>query len=390
MTEHSAELALPLAMLIVFGSAKLLHEVFERLGLPGIVGEIAAGVLIGPSVLGWIAPNEFLNALASLGAMFLLFRVGLEVKSAELFRVGGVALLAALLGVIVPFFAGWGLLLLWGTPQIEAIFVGAALVATSVGITAQVLAARGLLQQRASQVILAAAVIDDILGLLVLAVVSSMAKGSVNYLQLGITAVLAVSFTLLVAVWGTRSLAGIVPRAQENLRVSEAKFVLSIVLLFALSVVAVYAGVAAIVGAFLAGMALSENVGDRVKELSHGVTELLMPFFLVGIGLKVDLHAFTNGPILELSLLVTAVAIVSKLVGCGLGSLQLGRLDAVRIGIGMIPRGEVGMVVAQIGLTLGVIEQNIYAVVVFMAVATTVVAPPLLKLAFRGADADAR
>src|SRR5512132_1688268 len=133
---------IPFAMLVVFVSAKLMAEVFERLNQPGIVGEILAGVLIGPSVLGWMAPNEFLTALADLGAMFLLFRVGLEVKSSELMKVGGTATIVACSGVVVPFVMGWAILLFWGAPSNEAIFVGASMVATSVGITAQVLAAK--------------------------------------------------------------------------------------------------------------------------------------------------------------------------------------------------------------------------------------------------------
>src|ERR1035438_5823589 len=136
-----------------------LAEVFERLGRPGIVGEILAGVLIGPHVLGWLAPSEFLRTLSDLGVMFLLFRVGLEVKASELMKVGGIALLVALSGVIVPFFAGWAICALWGQPRLESVFTGAAMVATSVGITAQVLASRGLLDKRASRIILTAAVV---------------------------------------------------------------------------------------------------------------------------------------------------------------------------------------------------------------------------------------
>ena len=143
----SGPVSIPLLMLILFVSAKLMAEIAERLGQPGIVGEILAGVLIGPSVLGWLAPNEFLSAMSELGAMFLLFRVGLEVKSSELMRVGGTALLVACSGVVVPFVMGAGLLLLWGAGTNEAIFVGASLVATSVGITAQVLSAKGLLHE---------------------------------------------------------------------------------------------------------------------------------------------------------------------------------------------------------------------------------------------------
>src|ERR1035437_6273748 len=148
---------IPLAMLLVFAAAKLLAEIFERLGQPGIVGEILVGVLIGPQVLGWLAPSEFLRALSDLGVMFLLFHVGLEVKASELIKVSGTALLVAVAGVIVPFFAGWGICALWGEPRLESLFTGAAMVATSVGITAQVLASRGLLEMRASRIILTAA-----------------------------------------------------------------------------------------------------------------------------------------------------------------------------------------------------------------------------------------
>jgi Kef-type K+ transport system membrane component KefB len=375
---------LPLAMLIVFGSAKLLAEAFERLNQPGIIGEILAGILIGPSVLNWIQPSDFLSALAQLGVMFLLFRVGLEVKASELMAVGGTATLVAVLGVAAPFFLGWGILRLWHEPHVEAIFTGAAMVATSVGITAQVLSARGLLKARASQIILAAAVIDDVLGLLVLAVVSSLAKGSVNVLGLVTTAAMAIGFTVLVGLWGTRTVQRVAPIIHGRLRMGEAQFALSMCLLFALSLVAIYAGVAAIVGAFLAGMALSETVETRVRDLAHGVTELLVPFFLAGIGLHLDVSAFASHSTLLLAAAILLAAIVSKLIGCGLGAWSLGRADALRVGVGMIPRGEVGLVVAQIGQTMGVISAQVYGVVVFMAVATTLVAPPLLAAAFRG------
>jgi Kef-type K+ transport system membrane component KefB len=374
---------IPLSMLIVFGSAKLLAELFERFGQPAIVGEILAGILIGPGVLGWMRPNDFLTALADLGVMFLLFRVGLEVKSSELMKVGGTAALVAVLGVVVPFVMGWGILLAWGEPQIEAIFVGAAMVATSVGITAQVLASKGLLEERASRIILAAAVIDDVLGLLVLALVSSMAKGKVNFLELGLTAALAIGFTLIVAKWGTRTLTKVVPHVERKLHVAEAQFALAMVMLFGLSLLAIYAGVAAIIGAFLAGMALSDTVSRRVHELAHGVTELLVPFFLAGIGLHFELAAFGQRNTLILALVVFAAAVVSKFVGCGAGALKLGGADAARIGAGMVPRGEVGMVVAQIGLAMGVVAPRIYGVVVFMSVATTLIAPPMLKRTYR-------
>lgn len=374
---------IPLAMLIVFASAKVLAELFERLGLPGIVGEILAGILVGPSILSWIAPSELLTALSELGAMFLLFRVGLEVKASELMRLGGTAAMVAAAGVVVPFLLGWGILLAWGESVNEAIFVGAAMVATSVGITAQVLSAKGLLQATASKIILAAAVIDDVLGLLVLAVVSGLSKGELNIPALALTAVLACGFTVVIAAWGTRAMEKVVPRFSQNLHVGEAQFALTMCLLFALSVGAVYTGVAAIVGALLAGLALAESTAPRVKDLAHGVTELLVPFFLVGIGLHVDLSSFSDSRNILLAGIIFIAAVASKFIGCGLGALRLGKADALRVGVGMIPRGEVGMVVAQIGLGLGIIKPNVFGVVVFMSVATTIVAPPLINMAFR-------
>lgn len=379
----SDQLRLPLAMLLVFGSAKLLDELFERLNQPGLVGQILAGVLIGPSVLGWMTSNDFLASLAELGVMFLLFRVGLEVRASDLMKAGPTATMVAVLGVIIPFLAGWGLLSIWGEPRIESIFVGAAMVATSVGITAQVLAAKGLLQERASKIILVAAVIDDVLGLLTLAVVSSLAKGKLNILELALTATFAVGFTIIAAKWGSKAAERVIPRIHEKMRVGEAQFAAAMLLLFALSVLAVYAGVAAIIGAFLAGLALSGSVERRVHDMVQGVTELLVPFFLVGIGLHFNLATFSDGPTVVLAFLIVLLAVLSKLLGCGLGALRLGRADATRIGIGMIPRGEVGMVVAQIGLSLGVIAQHIYDAVVFMSIATTLIAPPSLKWAYK-------
>jgi Kef-type K+ transport system membrane component KefB len=378
-----------LAILLVFGGAKLMAEVFERLGQPGIVGEILVGVIIGPSVLGWIGPNAVLTALSELGVMFLLFRVGLEVKSRDLVRVGPTALLVATLGVLVPFLLGWGILAWWGAPHIESIFVGAAMVATSVGITAQVLASKGLLHHVASQTILAAAVIDDVLGLLVLAVVSSMARGKVNLLELAGTALGATGFTVVIAKWGTGAMVRVLPRVEARLRAGNVQFNLAMILLFGLALLATYAGVAAIIGAFLAGMALSESLEPRVYSLVDGVTELLLPFFLVTIGLHLELAPFAHASTLALAGVIIVAAVASKLVGCGLGALRMGFANALRVGCGMAPRGEVGMVVAQIGLGLGVIADSIYGVVVFMAVATTLIAPPLINASFRNAVREA-
>jgi Kef-type K+ transport system membrane component KefB len=380
---QAADLPLPLAMLIVFGSAKLMAEIFERLHQPGIVGEIIAGVLIGPSVLGWIAPHDTLKALADLGVMFLLFHAGLQVKASEMLRVGGTATLVAALGVVATFFGTWGILLAWGSPRMESAFVAAALVATSVGITASALSARGLLGELASKIILAAAVIDDVMGLILLAVVSGMAQGRINVWDIALTAGLAAAFTVVVAKWGSTAARRVLPHFHSRARAEEAQFHISLVLLFALAVLALYAGVAAIVGAFFAGLALSESADARVRDLTRGVSELLVPFFLVGIGLRLDLVLFRSPSTIQLALLILAMVIITKLAGCGLGALSKGWENALKVGLGMVPRGEVTMVVAQMGLSMALIRPEIYAVVVFTAVASALLTPLLLRIGFR-------
>ncbi len=383
-SQHAATL---ISLVLVFVPAKLLGAVFERWRLPGLVGEILAGVLVGPHVLRWLAPNDTVRLLAELGVLFLLFRVGLEVKASELLRVGRTALAVAVAGVIAPFALGWGLAMLWGEPRLEACFIGAAMVATSVGITAQVLAAKGLLEERASKVILAAAIIDDVLGLILLGAVSGFAKGRLDLLDLGLTAAIGIGLPLMLAGFGPRLMRWLVPRVRTELKLAEAEFTFALILLFSLSLLTAVTGIAAIVGAFLAGLALSETVEQRVHELTRGVSELLVPFFLVGIGLQLDTGALASWRTAGFAGTIVVAAVVSKLFGCGLGAIRLGRQDAVRIGVGMVPRGEVGMVVAQIGLGFGVMNPVAYGVIVVMSIATTLIAPPALHFVFRGAAA---
>jgi Kef-type K+ transport system membrane component KefB len=374
---------LPVVLLIVFGAAKLTGEIFVKLRQPALVGEIIAGVIIGPSVLGWISPNATLTALSDLGVMFLLFEAGLQVKASDLLRVSGTAALVAVLGVVATFFGGWGILLAWGSTNMEAIFVATALVATSVGITASALATRGLLGELASKIILAAAVIDDVLGLILLAVVSGMARGRINLPDIALTAGLAAGFTVVAAKWGATTLSRVLPHFHSRARAEEAKFHLSLVLLFALGALAIYAGVAAIVGAFLAGLALADSADARVRDLTRGVSEFLVPFFLVGIGLRMDLGLFRSKSTVALALGILAMVIVTKVLGCGLGALSRGRGNALKVGLGMVPRGEVTMAIAQMGLTMQVVSPQVYAVLVFIAVATTLLTPLLLKIAFK-------
>ncbi len=385
-TGHGTEVLLTLFVLFV--AAKLMAEVFERLRQPAVVGEILAGIIIGPSMLNWVEPSEITNTLAEIGVIFLLFTVGLETKPAAIFRVGRRAAVVAVLGVVAPFLGGWLLMTAWGSTSVEAMFMGTAMVATSVGITARVLSAMGLLDTPTSRIILGAAVIDDILGLLILATVSSMAAGAINYAEIGTTAALAIGFTVFVVFVAAPAVTRLAPRI-HNLRFSESLFAFGLALCLGLSVAASFIGVAAIIGAFLAGMALAEATeGDQtLHKLTAGVTEFLVPFFLVNIGMQLRLDVFREPSVIALAVVVTLVAVATKLIGCGIGAWTLGIRRATQVGMGMVPRGEVGIIVAQIGLSLAVINAQIYGVVLFMAVATTLIAPPFLKMLFASEDA---
>lgn len=379
-----------LALFVALIAAKLMAEAFERIRQPAVVGEILAGMLIGPSLLNLVQPTEVFDALAEIGVIFLLFMVGLETRPSDIFKVGKTATIVAVLGVIVPFIAGWALLSLWpGYTWIEAVFLGAAMVATSVGITARVLSAMGLISNDSSRVILAAAVIDDVIGLLVLAVVSSLASGAVNYAHIALTAALAVGFTILTITFGARVINRITLPI-SNLKIGHSLLIFALVLCFGFAAIASLIGIAGIIGAFLAGVALSEATdGTELHNQSEALTEFLTPFFLVNIGMKLNLSIFLSSEIILLSLIVTALAILTKMVGCAVGALKMGTRRAVQVGVGMVPRGEVGIVVAQIGLTLAAVSDAIYGVVLAMAVITTLVAPPLIKMAFAGEERSA-
>ncbi len=380
---HGADLLLQ--VFLMFAAAKLMAEVFTRLRQPAVIGEILAGVLIGPSVLGWVAPSHVSHLLSEIGVILLLFSVGLETKPASILNVGGTAAAVAVLGIVAPFAAGWGIMRALGDPNIESLFVGTAMVATSVGITARVLGELGVMSQQSARIILGAAVIDDILGLLLLAGVSSLSQGEINVAGLATTAVMALGFVAVVAIFGSR----LITRSRhriERLHSHNSTFVFAMALCFGLALAAEHIGVAAIIGGFLAGMALAEAVegNHAVHEQTRGVTELMVPFFLVSIGMQLKLDVFAKPETIELALGLTAAAVLTKLVGCGLGAMRLGWRGALQVGAGMVPRGEVGIVVAQIGLAGGIISESLFGVVLFMAVATTLLAPPMIRPLYAG------
>lgn len=379
--EHGSHVLLDL--FLIFASAKVLAEIFERLGQPAVVGEILAGVLIGPHMLKWIELTEVNLAIAEIGVIFLLFTVGLEIRPRDVLQVGFTASLVAVLGVVVPFILGYAIMEMTGHARVESIFIGAAMVATSVGITARVLIDLGLIHTTVARVILGAAVIDDILGMIILAIVSSLSSGDVDYLQISIVAGEAIAFTIFVTLLGGRVVDKIGPR-MEKMRTREAYFVLALLFCLGLSVVATKIGIAAIIGAFLAGMVLSEKSEQfQLHEKSQAICEFLVPFFFVIMGMQLDVKIFLQREIVVLAGTITVAALLGKLAGCGLGAYRLGLKSAIKVGVGMVPRGEVGIIVALVGLSLKTISDSAYAVVLFMTVITTLLAPPCLRWLFK-------
>jgi Kef-type K+ transport system membrane component KefB len=375
--DYSGKLLLDL--FLMFAGGKVLAEIFERFRQPAVVGELLAGVLLGPSLLALVQPSALTQGLAEIGAIFLLFTVGLETRPRDLLQVGRIAALVASIGVVVPFVLGFLYMRVIERSTVESVFVGAALVATSVGITARVLADAGVLSTRVARVILGAAVADDILGMIVLAIVSSLSTGRINYLQLGIVTLEAVGFSILIVFFGSRMVGRFQTRV-EQLRTRNSAFVLSLILCLGLSLASIYIGMAAIIGAFLAGLALADySERWRLRENAHPIMEFLAPFFFVLLGVQVNLRAIYQPALLWIMGVVCVLAIVGKLVGCGLGALSLGFKNALRIGVGMVPRGEVGLIVAAVGLKLRTISPEIYTVVVVMSIVTTLFAPPVLR-----------
>ncbi|MDH7569572.1 MAG: cation:proton antiporter [Armatimonadota bacterium] len=375
--------ALLSALLILFVAAKAGAELFERFRQPAVVGEILAGVIVGPQVLQLVRPTEVTLALSELGVIFLLFLVGLETRPADLFKVGKDAIFVALGGVLVPFFFGYTAMVLWGGEAIVALFAGTVLVATSVGITVQVLGRIGVVSSDAARIILAAAIIDDILGLLALAVVSGFARGEgVDTRQIVVTAVSALLFTGVMVAYGGRVVARARP-ALERLRIAHSLYIAAIGLCLLLSVTAGYLGVAAIIGAFLAGVAFAEVAEEfNLHRWFSGLVEFFVPFFLAGIGMELSLASLSRGSVLAMAVVFTLLAVVGKVFGCGLPLWRRDRRMAMQVGMGMVPRGEVGIIVARLGLGLEVFNDDIFAAMIFVAVATTMLAPPFLVRLF--------
>ncbi len=394
-----------LAVMLVAG--KLAGEAFERWQQPAVMGELLAGILLGAGLLRVIptGPDDALTPVfqlfAEVGVVVLLFEIGLETDLKAMMRVGTAASAVAVVGVTVPFVLGF---LYWRSgwhgyehtmadPLTTAIFVGATLTATSVGITARVLKDLGVLHSLEARLILGAAVIDDVLGLVILGVVTGLAAGTAFSLH-GAVRILGVAVAFLfLALWiGLRfapRLFGLIDR----MRVRGVLVVSAFAFLLLLCVLADRAGTALIIGAFAAGLILSEtNQFDLIEERIKPVADIFTPIFFLSIGAAVDPRVWNpfvaeNRQTLAIGGVLLAIAVVGKLAsGWAVPWLRFNRRA---VGVGMAPRGEVGLIFAQIGLTAGILSNRLFSAILFVVIATTLITPPLLKRAFQsGAVVD--
>jgi Kef-type K+ transport system membrane component KefB len=418
--------AVLLNLVVIYLASKLGGELSNRFGFPPVLGELVGGVIVGVSALhlivfpdkdptgstslimqflqltGGLSPeatpqvfasaSEVVSVLAELGVIILLFEVGMESDLRELVKVGGMATLVAVVGVTVPFVLGTvGAILIFHVPNIPAIFAGAALTATSIGITSKVLSEIGQLSSKEGQIILGAAVIDDILGIIILAVVASLAKtGEVDVANL-VYLILSSSGFLLGAILLGKLFNKIFIGSSRLFKTRGNLVVPAFIFAFAMAYIGSAIHLEAILGSFAAGLILDET--DEKNELQYQVVpiaDLLMPAFFISVGAKTDLGVLNpavpaNREGLVIALFLITVAILGKVV-TGFAVFGDPTLNRLAIGVGMIPRGEVGLVFAGIGTSSGILSEALNAAVIMMVIITTFLAPPLLRWVFPTAN----
>ena len=368
-----------LDILIVLVAAKVAAEIAERVGFPPVVAEILAGVVIGPSVLDLVGQEQTLQVLGEIGVILLLLQVGMEMDLGELGAVGRASVSVAVVGIVVPMIGGFGVSELFGYDAKTALFLGAALAATSVGITARVFSDLRTLATIEARTVLGAAVADDVLGLVILTVVVRIvSEGSVSVLSvLGIFAV-ALAFLVATTAVGARAAPPLFQFLHRNARSAGTVVALALAFTLAFAELADAAQLAPIVGAFVAGLSLSRStVSDRIGRDLAPVGHLFIPVFFLEIGIDVDVNAFFDPTVLAIGGALFAVAVIGKLVAAVGAAGAPG--DKRLIGLGMLPRGEVGLIFATIGLRETILDQEQYAALLLVVLATTLVAPPLLR-----------
>jgi len=364
-------------LLVLLVGAKLGEELARRLGQPAVVGELFGGFLVGPHALALVTPGETASVLAEVGVVILLFAVGLEVRLDDLLAVGRTAVAVAVVAMVLPIAGGAVVGLAIGEPAGAAAFVGLALAATSIGITSRVLADLRVLNRAFSRVILGAAVIDDVLALIAIGLVVGAVQGDTGASTLFV-ALAAVGLVLL-GFAAARRARGLRREVFTWPLFAETPLVPAFILMLTLAIIAGSIGLAAIIGAFVAGLIVAETEArEELEEEIRPLSQIFTPFFFAVTGSQVDLAALLDPTVAALALTLALVGIATKAAGGFLAAGRLGRWSAATVGFGMIPRGEVGIVVANLGLGSGLFSREVFAAVVVAVVLTTVVAPYLL------------
>jgi len=379
----SPEFQMSLLLLVALGG----YLIASRINQSAVIGLILVGILVGPSALGWIQYTDFVSSLAHMGAVILLFVIGLEFRLHDIMQIRNGVI--AFLGVILPWLGGYGLSILFGYSGTSAIFIGTALTATSIAITANVLQELDQLQTNAAKAIIGAAVIDDILSLIALSISNEAATGSISALSIGFMAFKAVAFVIIGAALGYFVLSRFIEYVDTTSfagKYPEFTFIFAMMMAFMYGILAEMVGLSAIVGAFIAGVSFNEIKLKQGHDLKEGAGYLQIIFasiFFVSLGVMVDLKAVTPDIILFL-IVLTVVAVLTKLIGCGIPAYLSGMSskDSLIVGFGMAPRGEVAMIVALIGLQEGVIDQGIYVTIIIMSLLTTMFTPLIYRNCF--------
>ena len=375
-------LSVPQILLMLAGllaGAKLCGELAERVGQPAVLGELIAGVLLGPSVLGVVDPDlPVVHIMAEIGVVILLFEIGLETNLKRLLSLGGTATTVALVGVALPFGLGLATERILGLDPLPALVAAAALTATSVGITARVLSDLGRLQDEESQVVLGAAVIDDIVGLIILAVVARLVAGeSLSLAGVSVTTLTAFGFVAVALIAG-RVIVPPLFRLLARVGSEQTLGMMGLVIAFLLAALADAVGSALIIGAFTAGLVFAPT--RFAKPIEHSVVRLgqfFVPIFFVAVGAAVDVRSFLDSRTLLIGGVLIVAAVLGK-VAAGYAPFWF-RGRKLVVGVGMVPRGEVGLIFAQTGLAAGVLDAALFSAVMLMVMVTTLIAPPALK-----------
>jgi len=391
---HAMVSKIILQLLLAFAAAKITGYIFEKINQPVVISELLAGVIMGPYVLNVLQLNDpsmhlTFEVIAEVAVILLLFSIGLETKLSDMAKVGLKAFWVALAGVVLPFALGFFYMKITNHNDIMSMFMGAIMVATSVGITARLLKDLDFMSEEVSRIVIGAAVIDDILGLIVLSVVSGLAeKNSISLAAIAVTIAVIVIFLLIFTLGGVHFNKKYGYRIGK-LKARNAPLIIGSLICFTYAVVAVQIGLAAIVGAFMAGVVMAERESEfEVREKLEILEDVLVVFFFVIMGAKVNITAFADPSILFAGLIITVLAFAGKLFGCALPVAGMGIKKASFIGMAMVPRGEVGIIIAAFALSKGIIDDAFYGIAILMVLLTTLIPPfilgPMIKSIKRG------